>query len=888
MAEQKTASIQQRRTIAVLSVHGVGDQKPFETVRRMGDLLQALSVVPPGSRPPELDKKPPVCADPGPESPRYYPFHEQKLRVNVNPVVVREGGPAEDEKTPRRTTLGPFNAFVSAQLEKTEAQWSKPAAVRAERPARKYDLFVEFMKRQLACYGGDKPEDTYETLRLEGSRSADGGEKFDVHIYELYWADLSRLKAGIFSIFTELYQLLFHLSSLGVNAVNAAALDHPEESSWRWLRRFQGWSCTALTVPIPIFNLFMLGTCAVLMGLLAMHGLSTDLQSGILAGCFAATITAAAGGLLWRGMSSKKSISATDWMCTLAAALVVGLGVPYLIWQFLGMPAVQTLHICESVLFALISGGLVFLLLRAYDIRRPGVLKWSLGLSPLLLAGPISFYWLNAQLEKFHLVSTVPQFWIREFEMLYGAVTFTWLLFFIFGLGTFIFGWLALLGEEGDKKDLAIRSRWTGRLMLSLPSLLFLLVSVMLWGLLAKAVEKFIPTDPYYSLLPGIHATCAKELVTAFLSGPVGIVLPVALLCAGIAAIPAVWGMFPVVCAEVFPPPAYKALNSPASVRLGRWLTLSYRAALLCSGVMIYLLMTFILPAGAILDAAGHTYWKSAFGYLGVVSGAAFGWLFLARGSLKKLALGFRPALDLLLDVDNWFREHPLNANPKARICGRYISLLRYICNWKDDVNPEGYEKLVIIAHSQGTVISSDLLRFLHSPSDQSSADKGQPLYYRDIDPQLARLGSQPGGQGLPVSLFTMGCPLRQLYGLRFPYLYRWARHSNQYPMSAWKFPDLDAPPLPAPDPADLGVDLWVNAFRSGDYVGRNLWRTDDCDYLWNTAPCGSPVSHAIEGNSTDGRSRLEFCIGSGAHTHYWDDTAPMIARELDRLIADI
>ena len=28
-----------------------------------------------------------------------------------------------------------------------------------------------------------------------------------------------------------------------------------------------------------------------------------------------------------------------------------------------------------------------------------------------------------------------------------------------------------------------------------------------------------------------------------------------------------------------------------------------------------------------------------------------------------------------------------------------------------------------------------------------------------------------------------------------------------------------------------------------------------------------------------------EFCIGAGAHTHYWDDTAPDIAEALNELI---
>jgi hypothetical protein len=131
----------------------------------------------------------------------------------------------------------------------------------------------------------------------------------------------------------------------------------------------------------------------------------------------------------------------------------------------------------------------------------------------------------------------------------------------------------------------------------------------------------------------------------------------------------------------------------------------------------------------------------------------------------------------------------------------------------------------VIVAHSQGTVITADLLRFLRdaaSPND---------------DPQIARLAA------MPVYLFTMGCPLRDLYAARFPRLYHWARR---------------------PEPAALGVRQWTNAYRSGDYIGRSLWPDE----------------------RTDDSTRTDVCIGAGAHTHYWDRTAPMIAEMLDRAIA--
>src|SRR5262249_13422370 len=162
---------------------------------------------------------------------------------------------------------------------------------------------------------------------------------------------------------------------------------------------------------------------------------------------------------------------------------------------------------------------------------------------------------------------------------------------------------------------------------------------------------------------PWISATCPREMADAFLTGPVEVMLPVILFFAGVAALPAVWGLAPVVWSEVFPPPSYGALKGSKSVPLGHWLTLTYRGALFVSGILIYLAMTFVLPAGAVAKILHWTFPIPGYKYLGMISGAAFGWLFLARGSLKKLALGFRPALDLLLDVDNWFREHPLNNN---------------------------------------------------------------------------------------------------------------------------------------------------------------------------------------------------------------------------------
>src|SRR5688572_21063540 len=93
-----------------------------------------------------------------------------------------------------------------------------------------------------------------------------------------------------------------------------------------------------------------------------------------------------------------------------------------------------------------------------------------------------------------------------------------------------------------------------------------------------------------------------------------------------------------------------------------------------------------------------------------------------------------------------------------------------------------------------------------------------------------------------------------------------------------------------SPNPTKMGLERWVNAYRSGDYVGRALWRHQDATYTYrpffseDESYWEAPTVFVSE--DTHGYRR-ELCIGEGAHTHYWDETASLVAVELDRLIGD-
>jgi hypothetical protein len=342
-----------------------------------------------------------------------------------------------------------------------------------------------------------------------------------------------------------------------------------------------------------------------------------------------------------------------------------------------------------------------------------------------------------------------------------------------------------------------------------------------------------------------------------------------------------VWALFPSMWAELFPPGSRQTDHlERQSESIGSWLDNGFRfmrfaGELLYWTMWVPALLFVILNLNLIPYVAGNSS-ALLIDFVGAaVAGAAVSILGFS-GRLKKLTGGVRPLLRVMLDVDNWLREHPRDFNPTARICGRYVSLLRHLCAWRDSDQSQ-YDAIVIVAHSQGTVITADLLRFLNAEKCKAGSMDG-------YDPELGLLDSKQ------LYFFTMGCPLHQLYGLRFPFLYGWARNNIASTAPApGKIPDIHEDEAPRPD--RLGVTRWINVYRTGDYVGRYLWRGGKDSYRWRAVataygqvwdpPAGEPEHVSAD----ESGSRVEFSIGPGAHTHYWDHTGELVAEVLDRMI---
>ena len=236
------------------------------------------------------------------------------------------------------------------------------------------------------------------------------------------------------------------------------------------------------------------------------------------------------------------------------------------------------------------------------------------------------------------------------------------------------------------------------------------------------------------------------------------------------------------------------------------------------------------------------------------INGAVIATMFFCtRGPLSFLSLGFRAGLDIALDVTNWLRLKPVRNNVRSRISRRYVSLLRYVAN-------QDYDQLVIVAHSQGTVITADLLRFLNEENNR--------YHFKKLDPSLTSFFDNDD-KTIPIKLLTFGSPLKQLYARRFPFQYGWAEPGT----------DPAGNNQAGPDPDKLNLKRWINLYCSGDYIGRALWYAPDSKQKWK-------LQWSEQYTSERGCIFREKCIGYGGHIKYWLGEYPSVATTLDDLIS--
>lgn len=212
-------------------------------------------------------------------------------------------------------------------------------------------------------------------------------------------------------------------------------------------------------------------------------------------------------------------------------------------------------------------------------------------------------------------------------------------------------------------------------------------------------------------------------------------------------------------------------------------------------------------------------------------------WRQSVGGGLEKL----RGVVDRAYDVATYLRIDPLDkAGVRTRIIRRFRALLGEL---------EGrYDEIVIVAHSQGTILT---IATLFGDAMRRDAEAQGSLWgvrrwtdARGASPLTSRLHG----------VVTMGSPFRQTYEARLPGQYDWLDPAK---------PEALAERL---HPFSL---TWVNAYRARDFVGRAIFQ-DPLD-----------PSSACEGRGHEWRlpaqprpvRLVDVCLrGRGHHTGYWND----------------
>ncbi|QOF78258.1 hypothetical protein [Variovorax sp. 38R] len=838
--------------VAVIAIHGVADQKAGDTARAIASLM--LNNPGPGATYRQADCDTHLL----PVPPLTSMVQQRTQHQDKNEKAATEGAAAQKAYVPpvrkamRQSKTSDFSAddWIST-AEDDDAGVVRAAKGRGPltpRELKKSNPDIAFSDYLLFKSQRAEPDhEAYEATRVRMTRDATDAngqpvqQRIDVH--EMYWADLSRLPGSVARIVAELFTIVFRLSQLGRDAVDRAA----EAAGVNKKPRPPGarrWACLA-SLQTALDWAF-----ANLLANLFLQLLLVGLVIGGLGGLARAEPASGASSLtelLRRVLAVVVPVLAFWWYCyearsKVSARIMVALYALLAVWLlWTRLPA----HWVVGVTWVALLVALSDRALRIARDRFPAARTWGLGLMALTVAALLVHVAINAAAAG---GTDDLRHWVRAgmrvIEYLLIGVVAWW------GVaGVLLIAWLIAGQTVPDRNAAARASIATGRLGLFVSLAAFVALTMVAWAVLTNLVEFGANNVDYTSFWfpkDGYWPDGAKFLRNRYEKSTQAFALTAGLTLSLLVYLVAV--LVPSLFAElkvVFGTSEGLGLWLGAGYRrLDRFVTILTTASVLiaCAVALLLVLKQCGVSVGGRIDAA--VIWVSALSQTGLkplifTAATLTAVVSLLGGFLSRTVPGLRMPLDVALDVDGHFREFPRRAIPRARIFSRYVSLLEHVA-------AQGYDRIVIVAHSQGTVISTELLRYLQFRAEQK------------VDARVTELWAALNKSRL--LLLTAGCPLRQLYAARFPHLYAWvtAEDANGG----------------GPSAAKVGVDRWVNLYTAGDYVGRWLWGVDDKSYTQVSLP---PAWCAT--------AEHEACLGRGAHTHYFDLDQAHVARWIDWMV---
>ncbi|ESQ10285.1 MAG TPA: hypothetical protein DDY14_09665 [Chromatiaceae bacterium] len=714
----------------------------------------------------------------------------------------------------------------------------------------------------LANIAKHREDGIYETLRLEqrSPNKAEGSPP--IHLYELHWGDLSRAPGWFTTLVITLYRLVFHLVVLGKRAVGLAADAEPDRPLLRSAQRLQQLAIGLLPTAIPILNLYLLAA-ALLLAAKLLSGATDGGNGTTLATLWMPVLLAILVALPALALLIMLGVRSGRFGPFIALLVATGLGAGTLLLETPTRFALVGWIISIAAILAalLVSRKIVNSQEHPLAEKQPFFMRlqrfWRtapwLGLIAVLMFGGHGLWVAHAAAPDETLVLVG----VHTLHGLFLLLQVCWLLLFV-TLAVSLIQWLVAWRQHG-RYAASVRALFTGTLGLFLSSALFYLLTVVLWGAVLQqlqdqldrlTVEFSVPFELFYWHLVELpQSTPVSAYIDGLFKLTTGNGMDGFLVLVLIAVLIALPGILPSAWSERRPCSEALRHDQDAARRLGRWLDRSLLSLLIAGGFLLLAFVWLILGYTPMFGqlAASDLLPSVVFGNklttaVGGSLAAAVPLLLIFR---KQLPDALHNLLDIVLDVDNWLQRPPRKASPRGLILARALALLHWMSH------NGNYRRIVFVAHSQGTVISADLLRLLQA------------------EPKLAErvFGTHPPDE---IRLITAGSPLRQLYAWRFPHEYGWVEQASVGPKSE-PDPDPDPDLDTGPNPAELyHVSRWINLFCSGDYVGRALWSH------WTQVPLWAPPKAELAA-AVPTKPCADLLLGAGAHTRYFDGSDPRV-----------
>ncbi len=336
------------------------------------------------------------------------------------------------------------------------------------------------------------------------------------------------------------------------------------------------------------------------------------------------------------------------------------------------------------------------LFIKPYDRHNPGVIKVSKIIVIPLLSLTVLLLVINS-----NSAQGLTQISLNLIEVIYLLLFFAWLVFNIMYFVTMALSCIAInkLKQSNPSNPTYLlnlkKAAWTARLSLAVPAILFLFLTLTLWQALANIGVSLLLKEEFYKPLvlsivfpkfPDKTFTAADfvQNLTEFSASPVAVLVVIVFLMALIIAL---WSLVPGIVADIKPPNTATDQDSSDSEALGNWLTNGFIAMIYTVSILLCLIIPLLFLTGFILYKVPLEDWNGTKTILNIAAGVltASATSLIAFGDrLNKISFGLRGVLDVALDVDNYLRLYPKEDNPRARIFARYVSLLRYLCQWRD------------------------------------------------------------------------------------------------------------------------------------------------------------------------------------------------------------